>query len=133
MRASLVGVVWCLCFVGLEAIQYVYFGGIFQRVSSFLFGFLVFGITASGVLLWAAWRVPDQLLRAFRAPGRPQGAFAEELMLDEIATITGVDPVTLREKLDDEDSRREMYGVGAELIGWHQRRPTGSQKIRARA
>ena len=65
--------------------------------------------------------------RAFRAPGCPQGAFAEELMLDEIATRAGIDPVALRLKLDDEKSRREMYPVGAKIIGWDQRRPTGSQ------
>lgn len=65
--------------------------------------------------------------RAFRAPGRPQGAFAEELMLDEIATRTGIDPVALRIKLDDEPSRHEMYRFGAEMIGWNDRHVTGSQ------
>jgi len=34
--------------------------------------------------------------RAFRAPGCPQGAFVEELMLDEVATLAGVDPLDLR-------------------------------------
>ncbi|MCA9312490.1 MAG: xanthine dehydrogenase family protein molybdopterin-binding subunit, partial [Phycisphaerales bacterium] len=66
--------------------------------------------------------------RAFRAPGHPQGAFAEELMLDEIATAMGRDPLDLRMKLDREDARREMYRLGARLIGWDQRRATGSQR-----
>jgi xanthine dehydrogenase YagR molybdenum-binding subunit len=66
--------------------------------------------------------------RPMRAPGCPQGAFVEELMLDEIATRAGIDPVALREKLDDEESRREMYAVGAELIGWRQRQATGTQR-----
>jgi xanthine dehydrogenase YagR molybdenum-binding subunit len=65
--------------------------------------------------------------RAMRAPGWPQGAFAEELMLDEIATVAGVDPLDLRLRLDVEDARREMYRVGAELIGWNERAATGTQ------
>lgn len=65
--------------------------------------------------------------RAFRAPGRPQGAFAEELMLDEVATIAGVDPLELRLRLDTSETRRAMLRKGAELIGWDRRMPTGSQ------
>jgi xanthine dehydrogenase YagR molybdenum-binding subunit len=66
--------------------------------------------------------------RPFRAPGCPQGAFAEELMLDEIATMAGLDPLALRLKVDTDDDRREMFTLGAELIGWSQRQPTGAQK-----
>lgn len=66
--------------------------------------------------------------RAMRAPGHPQGAFAEELMIDEIATIAGVDPLELRLKLDANEDRREMYRMGAEIIGWNQRQKTGSQQ-----
>lgn len=66
--------------------------------------------------------------RAMRAPGHPQGAFAEELVLDEIATIAGVDPLELRLKLDGDEDRREMYRLGAQLIGWNDRAKTGSQK-----
>lgn len=65
--------------------------------------------------------------RPFRAPGGPQGAFAEELMLDEIATVAGLDPVALRLKLETEGDRREMLRLGAELIGWEARQKTGSQ------
>ncbi len=66
--------------------------------------------------------------RAFRAPGSPQGAFAEELMLDEIATMAGLDPVALRLKIERDGDRREMLQLGAELIGWKDRQRTGSQK-----
>jgi xanthine dehydrogenase YagR molybdenum-binding subunit len=66
--------------------------------------------------------------RAFRAPGSPQGAFAEELMLDEVATAAGVDPLALRLKLETADDRREMFELGAELIGWNNRKTTGTQK-----
>ena len=30
MNPAVIGVIWCLVFVALEAIQYVFFGGIFQ-------------------------------------------------------------------------------------------------------
>lgn len=66
--------------------------------------------------------------RPFRAPGRPQGTFAEELMLDEIATTIGVDPLELRMRLAANDDLRDMFRIGAERIGWTDRRPTGSQK-----
>ncbi|MBL8887306.1 MAG: xanthine dehydrogenase family protein molybdopterin-binding subunit [Phycisphaerales bacterium] len=66
--------------------------------------------------------------RAFRAPGRPQGAFAEELMLDEAAAKIGMDPLVLKRKLAADDVYREMIDQGAKLIGWSDRKPNGSQK-----
>ena len=66
--------------------------------------------------------------RPFRAPGCPQGAFAEELMLDEIAAIAGLDPVAMRKKLAHDDVHRQMLEQGAGLIGWKDRTPNGSQK-----
>lgn len=65
--------------------------------------------------------------RPFRAPGRPQGTFAEELMLDEIATAAGVDPLEFRLRLERSDTRKAMLRQGAGLIGWNRRQPTGSQ------
>jgi len=65
--------------------------------------------------------------RPFRAPGSPQGAFAEELMLDEIATMAGLDPVALRLKVETDGDRRAMLQFGAERIGWKDRQKTGSQ------
>ena len=65
--------------------------------------------------------------RPFRAPGGPQGAFAEELMLDEIATAAGIDPLELRLRLAANDDLRDMFRLGADRIGWAKRLPTGSQ------
>lgn len=65
--------------------------------------------------------------RAFRAPGHPQAAFAEELMLDEIAAIVVMDPLALRRKIVN-STYREMLDVGAKLIGWSDRKPNGSQR-----
>lgn len=66
--------------------------------------------------------------RAFRAPGHPQAAFAEELMLDEAAALLGMDPLALKRKLVKDDVYREMMDQGAKLIGWNERKPNGSQK-----
>lgn len=66
--------------------------------------------------------------RAFRAPGRPQGAFAEELMLDEAAAAVGMDPLTLKRALASDDVYRAMIDTGAKLIGWNERKANGSQK-----
>lgn len=66
--------------------------------------------------------------RAFRAPGHPQGAFAEELMVDELAALVNMDPLKLRMSLERSDDRKEMLAKGAELIGWKDRQANGSQK-----
>ncbi len=68
MSKSVVGVLWGLAFVALEAVQYVYFGGLFQRMSSFLFGFLVFGVTVVLFVGWTALRRPKELAIAIRNP-----------------------------------------------------------------
>lgn len=70
--------------------------------------------------------------RPFRAPGHPQGAFMEELMLDEIALKAGLDPLALRLKLNKSEERGQMLEMGAKLIGWDKRPATGSQKGVAR-
>lgn len=70
--------------------------------------------------------------RPFRAPGSPQGAFVEELLLDEMAHKVNTDPLALRLKLDTDADRREMMRLGASLIGWDSRKPTGSQSAEIR-
>ncbi len=65
--------------------------------------------------------------RPFRAPGRPQAVFTEELMLDEIAASLDLDPLALRLKIENANDRREMFEQGAALIGWDDRKPTGEQ------
>ncbi|MCP5075489.1 MAG: hypothetical protein GY947_19635 [Rhodobacteraceae bacterium] len=61
MNPALAGLFWALAFVALEAVQFVYFGGLFQRMNSFMFGFLVFGITSVLFVSLAAWRNPAQI------------------------------------------------------------------------
>ncbi len=74
MNPSILGVVWCLAFVSLEAVQYVFFGGVFQRLSSFLFGFLAFGTTTLAIVIWLAAKAPEQLARTIRNPAPLIGA-----------------------------------------------------------
>ncbi|HEX8176375.1 MAG TPA: xanthine dehydrogenase family protein molybdopterin-binding subunit [Pyrinomonadaceae bacterium] len=63
---------------------------------------------------------------AFRAPGHPQGCFALEQVIDELAERVGLDPLALRDKIDESPARREERRVGAERIGWSRRRRAGS-------
>ena len=59
---------------------------------------------------------------AFRAPGHPQGCFALEQLIDELAEKLNVDPLALRDKIDKSDARREERRIGAERVGWSKRR-----------
>ena len=58
---------------------------------------------------------------AFRAPGHPQGSFALEAMMDELAGKLGIDPLDFRMKNDPSEVRREEFRLGAERIGWKNR------------
>lgn len=69
MSPSRIGLVWAFSFVTLEAIQYVYFGNVFQKVSSVLFGAVVFAITVMAFVGWSAVFRRDHLARAFAMPG----------------------------------------------------------------
>jgi len=71
--------------------------------------------------------------RAFRAPGHPQGAFAMELMLDEVAAALNMDPLALRKKLDTSPDRARMMDLGADLIGWRNRQRNGQRNGAANA
>lgn len=55
---------------------------------------------------------------AMRAPGHPQGAFALEATMDELAAKLGMDPLEFRMKNDPSEVRREEFRIGAERIGW---------------
>ncbi len=59
---------------------------------------------------------------AFRAPGHPQGAFALEQAMDELAHVMRIDPVALRDKNDPHLARREERRRGMELCGWKEKR-----------
>ena len=70
---------------------------------------------------------------AMRAPGHPQGSFALEATLDELALKLGMDPLELRLKNDPSELRRAEFRIGAERIGWKARdgrRETADPAIR---
>ena len=66
--------------------------------------------------------------RAFRAPGHPQGVFALEGMMDELAEAIGMDPLEFRKKNDANVVRLAQYDIGAKEIGWQRRKKSGSDK-----
>ena len=63
---------------------------------------------------------------AFRAPGHPQGCFALEQSIDELAERLQMDPLALRDKIDESPARREERRRGAERIGWSRRHRPGA-------
>ncbi|HKD11041.1 MAG TPA: xanthine dehydrogenase family protein molybdopterin-binding subunit [Thermoanaerobaculia bacterium] len=70
---------------------------------------------------------------AMRAPGHPQGVFALEATMDELAARLGMDPLELRMKNDPSEIRREEFRIGAERIGWasrNARRQTSDPAVR---
>lgn len=69
MNRAVLGVLLALLYMTLESTQFVFFGGLFQRMSSFQFGFLVFGLTTLGFVTWTALRAPRQLRLALASPG----------------------------------------------------------------
>ncbi len=61
---------------------------------------------------------------AFRAPGHPQGAFALEQAIDEMAYKLGIDPLEFRKRNTQQDEVRHVeYTLGAERFGWQKRNP----------
>jgi xanthine dehydrogenase YagR molybdenum-binding subunit len=64
--------------------------------------------------------------RAFRAPGWPQGVFAVESMMDELAAKLGMDPVAFRLLNEKSARRRKQLEEGAEIFGWNRRKPDGT-------
>ncbi len=63
---------------------------------------------------------------AFRAPGHPQGCFALEQAIDELAVKLDMDPMTLREKIDDNPARKAERQIVLERSNWRKRRPAGA-------
>jgi xanthine dehydrogenase YagR molybdenum-binding subunit len=61
-----------------------------------------------------------------RAPGHPQASFAMDSIMDELANTLGMDPLLLRQKNDPNPTRQKEYLIGAEKIGWQDRRPDNS-------
>jgi xanthine dehydrogenase YagR molybdenum-binding subunit len=69
--------------------------------------------------------------RAMRAPGHPQGCFATELLMDELADAVKMDPVAFRMKNLPAEAPNAMwrryFPMAAEKFGWNKRHPTGDQ------
>lgn len=65
---------------------------------------------------------------AFRAPGHPQGCFAFEQAIDEVAVKLNMDPLDLRDKIDESPARRVERKVIREKTNWKNRRPAGSDQ-----
>ena len=60
---------------------------------------------------------------AMRAPGHPQGAFALEQTMDELAVKLGMDPIDLRDKTDEHPVRRVERQVVRASDLWKSRNP----------
>ena len=63
---------------------------------------------------------------AMRGPGNTPGAFGLEQTIDELAEKLGIDPLTLRDRIDPSPVRREERRIGAERIGWQRRHAPGA-------
>ena len=63
---------------------------------------------------------------AFRAPGHPQGCFALEQAIDELAGKLALDPLEYREQIDDNPARKVERQMIRERTNWKNRRPAGS-------
>ena len=59
--------------------------------------------------------------RAMRAPGHPQGAFAMDCLMDELAEKLAMNPLEFRRINDTSEIRQAQYTLGAQEIGWHRR------------
>ena len=63
---------------------------------------------------------------AFRAPGHPQGCFALEQAIDELAVKLNMDPLDLREKIDENPARKVERQLIRERTDWSKRRAAGA-------
>jgi xanthine dehydrogenase YagR molybdenum-binding subunit len=63
---------------------------------------------------------------AMRAPGHPQGCFALEQLIDELAEQLNLDPLAVRDKIDEHPARREERRIGAQLANWSERHKPGA-------
>ncbi len=60
---------------------------------------------------------------AMRAPGHPQGAFALEQTIDELAAKLNMDPIDLRDRSDEHPVRRVERQIVRESALWKSRNP----------
>lgn len=61
--------------------------------------------------------------REFRAPGHPQGAFALEQTIDELAARLNMDPIDLRDRIDENPVRSVERQIIRESALWKSRNP----------
>lgn len=67
ITARHLGLIYCLSYVFLEAVQAVYLGSLFQQVDSFRIGAWVFGLSFLGCTVLAGLRYPEELKVALRS------------------------------------------------------------------
>ncbi|HUU28141.1 MAG TPA: xanthine dehydrogenase family protein molybdopterin-binding subunit [archaeon] len=67
-------------------------------------------------------RINAGAARPQRAPGHPQSQFGMEIIMDELAEKAGMDPLEFRMINDPDEKRQRQYKIGAERIGWSERR-----------
>ena len=60
---------------------------------------------------------------AFRAPGHPQGAFALEQSIDDLAAKLQMDPLDFRDRIDENPVRRVQRKIIRESAIWKSRNP----------
>jgi xanthine dehydrogenase YagR molybdenum-binding subunit len=60
---------------------------------------------------------------AMRAPGHPQGAFALEQTIDELAVRLNIEPLDLRDRIDNHPVRRVQRQIVRESALWKSRNP----------
>ncbi len=65
---------------------------------------------------------------AWRAPGNPQGAFALEQLIDELAEKLNMDPAAYRDIIDKSEVRKQERKIAIEKFGWSNRKPKESSK-----
>ncbi len=85
---------------------------------------------ASNMYKWAALHTAENDVfinagpaAAFRAPGHPQGAFALEQTIDELAIQLNMDPLALRDHIDENPVRRVERQIVRESALWKSRHP----------
>ena len=63
---------------------------------------------------------------AFRAPGHPQGCFALEQSIDDVAEKLGMDPLEFRGKIDESPARKVERQLILEKTNWRNRHAAGA-------
>ena len=67
-------------------------------------------------------RINAGTARPQRAPGHPQAEFGMDIIMDKLAEKAGIDPLEFRLLNDPNESRQRQYKIGAEGIGYYEKR-----------